>query len=100
MVIPPPIPSKPAIKPTMQPITIKTGISVQSTLACHQPFGDEVPFSRIDRGDGQAIAALKETHRGELALRAQLGKRDKARRFYQRHVHVEPARSEERRVGK
>src|SRR5437899_3994370 len=92
MVIPPPMPSRPAIKPTMQPIAIKTGISVQSTLACHKPFGDEVPLPRIDGSDGQAIAALKQTHRRELALRAQLGKRDKSRRLYQRHVNVEPAR--------
>src|SRR5438552_4160325 len=92
MVIPPPMPSKPAMKPTMQPIATKTGISVQSTLGRDQPFGDEGPFPRIDRSDGKAIAALKQTHGAELALQPQLGKRNKARLLDQRHVHVEPAR--------
>src|ERR1700694_3940370 len=92
MVIPPPMPSKPAMKPTTHPMTRNTGISVKSKLRLQHLLGDERPLSRIDRRDRQPVASRQNAHARKLRPRAQVVERNEACLLDQGHLDVNPAR--------
>src|SRR3989338_1839990 len=89
-IAPPPMPNMPAKTPTNAPS--RRYAKYQSMSAAHQLLRNELPFVRIERGDGQAIAALQRAHPCQLGMPAQFIDGDERYFPYQLHIHIEPAR--------
>jgi len=90
MVKPPPIPSRPARKPTSAPSARKIGSSAK-----FKPLGQldgRLPFLRRHRRNGQPVAAAKRDHAGERRFRPHFRQRHESSLLHELHVDVEPAR--------